>query len=116
MGSHSLLQGVSPTQGLKPDLLHCRLILYSLSHGEALVCAQVTKNASCHIQNTHRPIQLFYYRCLEHGTLCGWIRRGGVKCSKLRVSVWANVRGGRKAESQKGARSRVCVGMLGVGS
>ena len=33
--SHSLLQGVFPTQGLSPGLLHCRQILYHLSHQEA---------------------------------------------------------------------------------
>ena len=30
--SHSLLQGIFPTQGMKPGLLHCRQILYHLSH------------------------------------------------------------------------------------
>ena len=29
---HSLLQGISPTQGLNLGLLHCRQILYQLSH------------------------------------------------------------------------------------
>ena len=32
MGSHSLLQEVFPTQGLNLGLLHCRQILYHLSH------------------------------------------------------------------------------------
>ena len=32
VGSHSLLQGIFPTQGLNPHLLHCRQILYRLSH------------------------------------------------------------------------------------
>ena len=31
MGSHSLLQGIFPTQGLNPGLLHCRQILYRLN-------------------------------------------------------------------------------------
>ena len=31
-GSLSLLQGIFPTQGLNPGLLHCRQILYQLSH------------------------------------------------------------------------------------
>ena len=31
-GSRSLLQGISPTQGSNPGLLHCRWILYQLSH------------------------------------------------------------------------------------
>ena len=32
VGSLSLLQGIFPTQGSNPNLLHCRLILYQLSH------------------------------------------------------------------------------------
>ena len=32
VGSLSLVQGIFPTQGLKPGLLHCRQILYQLSH------------------------------------------------------------------------------------
>ena len=31
-GNLSLLQGIFPTQGLNPGLLHCRKILYQLSH------------------------------------------------------------------------------------
>ena len=32
MGSLSLFQGIFPTQGLNPGLLHCKWILYQLSH------------------------------------------------------------------------------------
>ena len=32
VGSHSLLQGIFSTQGSNPGLLHCRQILYHLSH------------------------------------------------------------------------------------
>ena len=32
MGYHSLLQGISPTQGSNPGPLHCRQILYLLGH------------------------------------------------------------------------------------
>ena len=32
VGSHSFLQGIFLTQGSNPGLLHCRLILYHLSH------------------------------------------------------------------------------------
>ena len=32
VGCHSLVQGIFPTQGLKPGLLDCRQILYCLSH------------------------------------------------------------------------------------
>ena len=32
VGSLSFLQGIFPTQGSNPGLLHCRRILYQLSH------------------------------------------------------------------------------------
>ena len=32
VGCHSLLQGIFPIRGWSPDLLHCRQILYCLSH------------------------------------------------------------------------------------
>ena len=35
VGSHSLLQGIFPTQGLNLGLLHCRQILHHLSHQES---------------------------------------------------------------------------------
>ena len=39
VGSLSLLQGIFPTQGSNPGLLHCRQILYRLSHqGSHLSC------------------------------------------------------------------------------
>ena len=36
VGSHSLLQGIFPTQGSNLGLLHCRQILYRLSHQGSL--------------------------------------------------------------------------------
>ena len=35
MGCHSLLQGIFPTQGWNPGLLHSRWILYHLNHWES---------------------------------------------------------------------------------
>ena len=35
---HSLLQRTFPTQGSNPDCLHCRQILYCLSHREDIQC------------------------------------------------------------------------------
>ena len=32
VGNHFLLQGIFPTQRLNPGILHCRQILYQLSH------------------------------------------------------------------------------------
>ena len=37
-GCHSFLQGISPTQGLNPRLLHCRQILYLLSQLGSASC------------------------------------------------------------------------------
>ena len=36
VGSHALLQGIFPTQGSNPGLLHCRQSLYCLSYQESL--------------------------------------------------------------------------------
>ena len=36
VGCHSLLQGIFPTQGLNPGLLHCQRILYHLSYQGSL--------------------------------------------------------------------------------
>ena len=39
VGRHSLLQEIIPTQGLNPGLLHCRQILYHMSHqGKPWLC------------------------------------------------------------------------------
>ena len=38
LGSRSLLQGIVQVQGLNPGLLHCRQILYQLSHFHFNIC------------------------------------------------------------------------------
>ena len=40
MGCHFLVQGVFLTQGLNPDLLHCRQILYHVRHQGSSVIRQ----------------------------------------------------------------------------
>ena len=37
VGCHFLLQGIFPTQGWNPNLLHCRQLLYHLSHQGCIV-------------------------------------------------------------------------------
>ena len=44
VGYHSILQGIFPTQGSNPDLLHCRQILYHLSHKGSLVVSHKIKH------------------------------------------------------------------------
>ena len=38
VGCHALLQGIFPTRGSNPRLLHCKSILYHLSHQESCQC------------------------------------------------------------------------------
>ena len=48
VGSHALLQGISPIQGLNSGLLHCRQILYCLSYpGNPLVVKCQLINYKC---------------------------------------------------------------------
>ena len=47
MDCHFLLQGIFPTQGLNPGLLHCRQTLYHLSHQGSPVEAEGLPNALC---------------------------------------------------------------------
>ena len=42
--SFSLLQGILPTQGSNPVLLHCRQILYQLSHKGSTISVQSAKS------------------------------------------------------------------------
>ena len=50
VGSLSLLQGIFPTQGLNPGLLHCSQILYQLSHkGSPISFMAACKLCSYHL-------------------------------------------------------------------
>ena len=46
VGSRSLLQGIFPSQGSNPGLLHCKQILYQLSHKGSPMFCKSTSNAS----------------------------------------------------------------------
>ena len=50
VGSHSLLQGIVLIQGLNLGCLHCRQILYQLSHKEALFISQNLSKSKIQIQ------------------------------------------------------------------
>ena len=47
MGCHALLQGIFPTQGSNSGLLHCRQILYHLSHQESPKSKSPTHEMHC---------------------------------------------------------------------
>ena len=47
LGCHALLQGIFPSQGLNPGLLHCRWILYHLSHQGSTIYSCCPSIPSC---------------------------------------------------------------------
>ena len=48
VGYHCLLQGIFPTQGLNPRLLHCRWLLFQLNHQGSLIMVRLA-NSQLHI-------------------------------------------------------------------
>ena len=54
VGCHFLLQRIFLTQGLNSDLLHCRQILYHLSHQEGKITV------------VHNTTTMYYCYCLEN--------------------------------------------------
>ena len=62
VGCHFLLQGIFPTKGSNPSLLHCRQILYQLCHLGSQPCYQGCPFECTLIQNVEiQP------------TSCGWV-------------------------------------------
>ena len=61
VGCHALLQGIFPTHGLNLGFLHCRQILYHLSHQEAQRCHSVSDSRSSPVwpvaQNKMTPVE-----------------------------------------------------------
>ena len=57
VGCHALLQGIFPTQGLNPGLLHCRRTLSSETPGKSESCQVVS--------NSFRPHGILQARILE---------------------------------------------------
>ena len=81
VGSHSLLQGIFPTQGLNPGLLHSRQILYHLSH-QGIPCI-----------SHYSIVQSYIFREISYMRVQGHlvedyvgIRRPGFSVSSLLVS------------------------------
>ena len=58
VGSLSLLQGIFPTQGLNPGLLHCRRILYHLNHKGSPVVKRL-------FLKSHRKMGIILYKYLK---------------------------------------------------
>ena len=61
VGCHALLQGIVPTQGWKPGLLHCRQIVYHLSHQRIPGNKSVNyQRAGCILQNKNDFRDIFH--------------------------------------------------------
>ena len=73
VGSHSLLQGIFPTQGSNPGLLHCRQILYQLSHGGILRILEWV--AYSFFSRSSQPRNRTGVPCIAGGFLTNWTIR-----------------------------------------
>ena len=73
--SHSLLQGFFPTQGSNPGLLHCRQILYHLSHkGNPRILEWVACPFSSRFS---RPRNWTRVSCFAGGFFTNWALKAG---------------------------------------
>ena len=61
VGSLSLLQGIFPTQGSNPGLLHCRQILYQLNHKGNLDLHKERNNIRAWITNGKKKKFMFLF-------------------------------------------------------
>ena len=73
VGCHSLLQGIFLTQGLKPGLLHCRQIFYSLSH-QGRPTGRLALKWSCSHQSP--PLSQYFIKFLDDSL---WLKLGSLR-------------------------------------
>ena len=90
VGSHSLLQGIFPTQGSNPGLPHCRWILYQLSHkGSPRILEWVAYPFS---SRSSRPRNQTGVPCIAGGFFTNWACRAQCKfcndCQKHWCFPW----------------------------
>ena len=82
VGSLSLLQGIFPTQGLNPGLLHCRQILNQLSHkGSPKTLEWVAYPFS---RGSSRPRNPTRVSCIAGGFFTNWAYEGSPDKQKLK--------------------------------
>ena len=77
VGSLSLFQGIFPTQGLNPGLLHCRQILYPLSHkGSPRILEWIAYLPS---SGSSQPRNWTGVSCIAGGFFTNWAIREALK-------------------------------------
>ena len=73
VGCHALLQGVFPTQGSSPGLLHCRQILYHLSHQVSPRILEWVAYPFC--RGSSQPRNWNRVSCIAGGFFTSWATR-----------------------------------------
>ena len=86
MGCHALLQGIFPTQGLNSGLLHCRQILYSLSHQERL---RTLEQVACSFsRGSSWPRDWTQVSCTADRFFTTWATRASIQLLKRMTRTW----------------------------
>ena len=85
VGSHSFLQGIFPTHGLNPSLLHCGQILYHLSHQGSLLLLLLSHFSRVRLCATaqmaaHQAPQSLGFSRREHWVGCHFL----LQCMKVK--------------------------------
>ena len=86
VGSLSFLQGIFPTQGSNPGLLHCRRVLYQLSHqGSPRILEWVAYPFS---RGSSQPRNPTVVSCIAGGFFTKWaIREAPIDYKNLHISL-----------------------------
>ena len=86
VGSLSVLQGIFPTQGLNPGLLHCRQILYQLSHeGSPRIPEWVAFPFS---RGSFQPRNWTRVSCIASGFFINWAIREAQSTFHSHLEFW----------------------------
>ena len=95
VGCHSLFQGIFPTWGLNPGFLHCRQILYHLSHQGSPFVTRIAKKSQldCSLE-PKTPVKQEDPGACSVPLFQGWAssadtRRSSTAVSRKHASLWA---------------------------
>ena len=101
LGSLFLLQGIFPTQGLNPDLLHCSWILYQMSHkGSGKVQEWVAYPFS---SRSFRPRNWTRVSSIAGGFFTNWAIREATDKAIIK-SIWILMKSQKKTQISSNCR------------
>ena len=102
LSSLFLLQGIFPTQGLNPDLLHCSWILYQMSHkGSGKVREWVAYPFS---SRSFRPRNWTRVSCIAGGFFTNWAIREATDKAIIK-SIWILMKSQKKTQISSNCRN-----------